>query len=209
MIRPAGFRGAAFGDATDGNGRDDADVRKRIAVELGIANEWASVRQVHGRVIRRVEEPGLAGDGDGLITDWSGVPLAIATADCVPIIIEGDESVAVVHAGWRGVAAGVIEAGRSAMAAMGDTPRRAAIGPSIGPCCYEVGDEVIAAIGGPASTTTYGTPSVDLWSAAEAQLVGLVVWRADRCTFTDTAFWSYRRDGTSNRQVAVAWVPER
>ena len=50
--------------------------------------------------------------------------------------------------------------------------------------------------------------SVDLWAAAEAQLAGLIVWRADRCTFTDTSFWSYRRDGTSNRQVAVAWLPE-
>ena len=208
MIRPAGFRGAAFGDATDGNGRDDADARERISAELGIANEWASVRQVHGRTIRRVEGPGLAGDGDGLITDRSGVPLAIATADCVPIVIEGDASVAVIHAGWRGVAAGVIEAGRSDMEAIGDIPRRAAIGPSIGPCCYEVGDEVIAAIGGYASTTTFGTPSVDLWAAAEAQLVGLDVWRADRCTLTDRACWSYRRDETSKRQVAVAWLSE-
>ncbi len=75
--------------------------------------EWASVRQVHGRIICRVDEPGPAGEGDGLITNRSGVPLAIATADCVPIIIEGDTSVAVIHAGWRGVAAGVIEAGKS------------------------------------------------------------------------------------------------
>lgn len=208
MIQPAGFRGAAFGDATDGNGRDDADARDRISAELGIANEWASVHQVHGRMVCRVDGPGLAGDGDGLITDRSGVPLAIATADCVPIIIEGDESVAVIHAGWRGVAAGVIEAGRSDMEAIGDLPLRAAIGPSIGPCCYEVGDEVIAAIGGYASTTTFGTPSVDLWAAAEAQLAGLVVWRADRCTFTDGACWSYRRDETPKRQVAVAWLPE-
>ena len=208
MIQPAGFRGAAFGDAADGNGRDDAGARDRISAELGISNEWASVHQVHGRVVRRVVRTGLAGDGDGLITDCTGVPLTIAIADCVPVIVEGDESVAVIHAGWRGVAAGVIEAGREAMLAIGDTPRRAAIGPSIGPCCYEVGDEVRSAIGGHASTTTFGTPSIDLWAAAEAQLVGLVVWRANRCTFTDVGTWSYRRDGTSNRQVAVAWVPE-
>jgi copper oxidase (laccase) domain-containing protein len=143
-----------------------------------------------------------------LITDHPGLPLTIATADCVPIIVEGDRSTAVVHAGWRGIAAGVIEAGCDAMVAIGDTPRRAAIGPSIGPCCYEVGEEVLEAIEGFVSTTTFGTPSVDLWAASEAQLGGLVVWRADRCTFGDDGFWSYRRDGTSNRQIAVAWVPE-
>lgn len=208
MIRPAGFRGAAFGDAADGNGRDDADARDRISGVLGVSNGWASVRQVHGRVVRHVDEQGLAGEGDGLITDCPGVPLVIATADCVPVIIEGDESVAVIHAGWRGVAAGVITRGREAMVAIGDTPRRAAIGPSIGPCCYEVGDEVRSAIGGYSSTTTSGRPSVDLWAATAAQLAGLDVWRADRCTFTDTTFWSYRRNGTSNRQIAVAWVPE-
>lgn len=208
MIRPAGFRGAAFGDASDGNGRDDAGARDRISAELDVSTRWASVRQVHGRVVVGVDRAGPAGDGDGMITDRPGLPLTIATADCVPIIIEGVRSVAVLHAGWRGVAAGVIEAGRDAMVAMGDTPRRAAIGPSIGPCCYEVGEEVCSAIGGASSCTTFGTTSVDLWAAAETQLDGLTVWRADRCTFTDTDYWSYRRDGTSNRQIAVAWVPE-
>ena len=94
------------------------------------------------------------------------------------------------------------------MTTIGDTPRRAAIGPSIGPCCYEVGEEVRAAIGEFSATTTLGAPSVDLWAASEAQLAGLAIWRADRCTFTDGGFWSYRRDGTPNRQIAVAWVPE-
>jgi hypothetical protein len=127
----------------------------------------------------------------------------------MPIIVEGDTTVAVLHAGWRGVAAGIIGAGLDAMIGLGDTPRRAAIGPSIGPCCYEVGDEVAPAVGGFSATTTFGTPSVDLWSAAEAQLGGLEVWRCDRCTYTDRGQWSYRRDATKNRQVAVAWVPRR
>ena len=209
MIRPAGFRGAAFGDATDGNGRDDIDARERISLELGISTEWAFVHQVHGAVVARVERTGRVADADGLVTDRPGLPMVIATADCVPVIIEGDRSVAVVHAGWRGVAAGVIPAGLDAIRAEGDTPRRAAIGPSIGPCCYEVGDEVLSAIPRHKSTTTFGTPSVDLWAAAEYQLHGLEVWRSDRCTFTAPGLWSYRRDGTANRQIAVAWVPER
>ncbi|MEA2009557.1 MAG: polyphenol oxidase family protein [Actinomycetota bacterium] len=208
MIRPAGFRGAAFCDAAAGNGRDDADSRSSISEELGIPREWAFVRQVHGGVVATVEDPGPAGDADGLITDRSGLPLAIATADCMPIIVEGDRSVAILHAGWRGLAAGIVIAGLTAMKALGDTPRRAAIGPSIGPCCYEVGEEVRIAIGDHTSRTTFGTPSVDLWSAAAAQLSGLDVWHSDLCTFTDPGLRSYRRDATTKRQVAVAWLPQ-
>lgn len=209
MIRPAGFRGAFFGDAADGNGRDDPHSRDRISMALGISNDWASVHQVHGNVVICVDRPGAAGDADGLITERPDLPLVIATADCMPIIVEGNTSVAVLHAGWRGVGAGIIAAGLAAMVDLGDTPQRAAIGPSIGPCCYKVGAEVGAAIGGYNSMTTDGSRSADLWSAAEAQLVGVPLWRSDQCTCTDPAFWSYRRDGTKHRQVAVAWVPRR
>ena len=209
MIQPAGFRGAFFGDAADGNGRDDSESRDRISRKLSISDAWASVHQIHGDKVMKVDRPGPAGEGDGLITDRPGLPLVIATADCIPVIVEGDTSVAVLHAGWRGIAAGIVEAGLDAMTGLGDTPRRAAIGPSIGPCCYEVGEEVPAAIGGYRSTTTFGTRSVDLWSAVEAQLGGLSVWRSDQCTYTDPGFQSYRRDATKNRQVAVAWVPQR
>jgi YfiH family protein len=207
MIRPAGFRGAFFGDALDGNGRDDTEQRVRISNQLDIPSAWASRRQVHGGIVITVGESGVAGEGDGLVTESHGLPLAIATADCLPVVIEGDRSVALIHAGWRGVAAGVIGSGLEAMQSLGDTPRRAAIGPSIGPCCFEVGDEVVAAIGGFATKTNAGTQSVDLWSAAAAQLEGLNVWRSDICTFANPAYRSFRRDATSNRQVAVAWVP--
>lgn len=208
MIRPAGFRGAAFGDAASGNGRDDLNKRSSISRELGIPEGWASVTQVHGGIVLKVDESGSAGEADGLITARPGLPLTIATADCVPIIIEGDRSVAILHAGWRGVASGIVTAGVEAMRTLGDTPRRAAIGPSIGPCCYEVGEEVRDAIGDHSSRTTFGTPSVDLWTAAAAQLGDLDVWRSDLCTYTDAGMRSYRRDATTKRQVAVAWLPE-
>lgn len=207
MIQPAGFRGAFFGNAADGNGRDDSVSRDAISEVIGISNTWASVRQIHGDIVMSVEHPGPAGDGDGLVTNQPDLPLVIATADCLPIIVEGDTSVALLHAGWRGIAAGIIPAGLAAMTDLGDTPRRAAIGPSIGPCCYEVGDDVLSAIGGYRSTTTRGAASIDLWAAAEAQLGAVPVWRSNRCTGTDREYWSYRRDGTENRQVAVAWVP--
>lgn len=208
MIRPAAYRGAAFGDAQDGDARRDSDIRESISRELGISQRWATVRQVHGRVVKHVDRPGHAGVADGLITDQVGLPLTIATADCMPIIIEGDRSVAILHAGWRGIVAGILHAGLEAMTALGDTARRAAIGPSIGPCCYEVGDEVQTAIGDFESRTIASTPSVDLWSVAEKQLSGLDVWRSDVCTYTNVGLRSYRRDATTERQVAVAWLPE-
>jgi len=207
MIRPPGFRGAFFGDALDGNGRDDADARARLSISAGIPQEWAFVDQVHKSTVLRVEEPGLAGAADGLVTDRPNLPLVIATADCTPIVIEGDRSVAILHGGWRGIALGIVEAGLEAIRMGGDTPRRAAIGPSIGPCCYEVGDEVRSAVGGYGATTTFGTPSVDLWAATADRLGDIEIWRSDRCTYTDPRLWSYRRDGTKERQVAVAWVP--
>ena len=130
----------------------------------------------------------------------------MATADCVPVIIEGARTTVVVHAGWRGMAAGVVDAGVAAVRIVGDTPLRAAIGPAIGPCCYEVGTEVLALFDPDVATTTWGTNSVDLWSAAEAQLGSLEVWRANVCTFTDARFLSHLRDGTKERQVSVAWL---
>ena len=206
MIRPSGFRGAAFGGAAEGNGRDDPATRAAMSSLLGIPGDWAYLRQTHGGTVHVVTEPGLAGEGDALVTSTPDLPLVVATADCMPIIVEGDRSVAMIHAGWRGVAAGIIPASLEAMASIGDFPRRAAIGPSIGPCCYEVGDEVSVAIGGYAAETTHGTPSVDLWAAAADQLAGLAVELPDVCTHTDPGYWSYRRDATAKRQVSVAWL---
>ena len=86
-------------------------------------------------------------------------------------------------------------------------PRRAAIGPAIGPCCYEVGPEVAAELPGHSSLTTWGTPSVDIPGYVHEQLAGLEVWRSDECTYTSERLHSWRRDGTKQRQVAVAWLP--
>lgn len=160
------------------------------------------MHQVHGGVVLQVARPGPAGEADALLTDEPGLPLAVRTADCVPVIIHADTAVAVVHAGWRGLAAGVIANALEALAE--HHPRRAAIGPSIGPCCYEVGPEVIEALEAPA-TTTWGTASVDLWSAAERQLPNIEVWRADLCTRCEASFHSFRESGTDLRQTTVGW----
>lgn len=158
--------------------------------------------QVHGGAVLQVGGPGPAGEADALLTDEPGLPLAVRTADCVPVVIHAETAVAVVHAGWRGLASGVIA---NALAALAEHhPRRAAIGPSIGPCCYEVGTEVIEALDTP-TRTTWGSASVDLWSAAERQLPNVEVWRADLCTYCEAPFHSYRASGTELRQTTVGW----
>ncbi len=207
MIRPPGFTGAAFGTAADGDGRADEDARKRISAQLGIPDQWAWPRQVHGGTVLRAGRPGDQGEGDAIWTTAARLPAAVATADCFPVIVEAPGAVGVVHAGWRGVVAGVATRARDALDALGAPVERAAIGPGIGPCCYEVGPDVSGPLGDHLATTTWGTRSVDLAAAVAAQLPGIEVWRAGRCTRCDPAFHSYRRDRTAARQVAVGWLP--
>jgi hypothetical protein len=207
MIRPPGFLGAAFGTAADGDGRHDSRARQTMARRLGVPAEWAYLHQVHGSRVVRARFPGLQGDGDALFTTVAGLPLAVGVADCVPVVIEGPGGVGLAHMGWRGAAAGVVPALRAAMEAAGLAPVRAAIGPGIGPCCYEVGPEVLRALEAFRATTRRGTAGVDLAAAAAAGLGGLDVWRAAACTSCGAGFHSFRRDGTMERQVAVAWLP--
>lgn len=205
MIRPPGFRGVAFGTAADGDGRHDPEARRRISRELGVPAEWAFLHQVHGTRVLEAGSSGLQGDGDALFTSVPGLPLVVGTADCIPVIIEGAGGVGLAHMGWRGAAAGVVAALRSAMEAAGMAPARAGIGPGIGPCCYEVGAEVLAALPAFQARTSRGTAAIDLAAAAAAGLAGLEVWHAGVCTCCGTGFHSYRRDATRRRQVAVAW----
>lgn len=206
MIRPTTIAGAAFGDRADGDARIDVDARIRWSAALGISEDWVTMHQVHGAVVARADGPGPVGEADAIVTGVRGLPIAVATADCLPVVLSADGGVGVVHAGWRGLAVGVIPA---AVERLGDrlgTVRAAAIGPHIGPCCYEVGPEVVAAVGA-ASTTTWGATSVDLGRAAEDQLSGIPTERVDACTHHDTDYASFRRDGTEQRQVTVAWLP--
>jgi len=207
MIRPAGFRGVAFGTAEDGDPRTDPEARARWTRALGVDDEWAVVHQVHGSCVVRVAAGGAHGEADGLVTATPGVALAVATADCLPVVLEGAGSVALVHAGWRGLAAGVLAAAVEEMRQLGDEPLRAAIGPGIGPCRYEVGPELGERFPEAVSRTSVGTRSVDLVAAARRRLAGIPLWVSDRCTYEDRRLHSHRRDGTRRRQVAVAWLP--
>ncbi len=207
MIRPPGFRAAAFSTAHEGDIRSDEEGRRRFAGRLGIPSEWAEVRQVHGSRVVRARRPGLLGEADGLYTVARGLPVSVAVADCVPVLVEAPEAVGAVHAGWRGMAEGIVAGLLASMRRAGSVPIRAAIGPSIGPCCFEVGTEVSTRLPHHRRTTSWGTESVDLWNAAQEQLGDLEVWRSDLCTRCGDSFFSYRRDGAGSRQVGVTWLP--
>ncbi len=115
-----------------------------LAAALGAPGAGVALaHQVHGERVCAVHGAGLAGRCDALLTDTRGLLLAIRTADCVPALVVGrDGQLAAIHAGWRGVAAGVVPAALAAMRA----PWRAAVGPCISGAAYEVGEEVIAGI---------------------------------------------------------------
>ena len=207
MITPPGIPGVVFGSRIDGDARSDGRARKNLSGRFGISRDWATIRQVHGSDIARADSPGFYGEADGLVTGVVGLPIAIATADCVPVVLIADRAVAVVHAGWRGVAAGAVNEASKAMQATGDTVVRAVIGPHIGPCCYEVGQEVIDAVGGFDARTSIGSLSVDLAKAVSAQMADVEIVDMGICTFEDETMASYRQDRTPDRQVTVAWLP--
>jgi len=208
MILPPGIGGVVFGTRALGDGRDDAAARSAISADFGVSNDWATIKQVHGTRVVTATLPGFHGEADALVTSTIGLPIAIATADCVPVVLIGRRTRAVAHAGWRGVARGVVPATIDRMHALGDTPTVAILGPHIGSCCYEVGPEVIEAVGGFPALTRSGTLSVELSGAIRSQLGDVDVIDIGCCTYDDPAMASYREDGTSERQVTIVWIPQ-
>lgn len=208
MIRPPGWDGVAFTDRSDGDLRGDPQAREAVSRSLGMSSEWATVRQVHGSRVVRVDGPGDAGEADGLWTSDSGLPVAVFTADCFGVVLMAPTAVGVAHAGWRGVVAGVVGSLRDAMTCANAPPVRAAVGPGIGPCCFEVGDDVAERFDSRhVGETTWGTTSVDLPGALGHGLAGLEVWASEGCTLHEEGWFSHRGDGTRRRMAAVGWLP--
>jgi hypothetical protein len=188
-----------------------AENRRRLCAELGTESELLCFgRQVHGATVRRA---GATGEpGDGLWTDTPGEPLLVFTADCLPVAIVrangGPPAVAALHVGWRGLLAGIVG---SAASTLGRGELAAAIGPGIGPCCYEVGDEVASPYRERFGEDVVRDGRLDLWSAAERALrtAGVAdVHRTDLCTSCNPELlFSHRRDrGRTGRQGMVAFV---
>lgn len=188
-----------------------ADAWKRVSVELtGSVKPMAHASQVHGHAVRYASGPGSVGEADALWTDVPGLLLVIRTADCVPVVIAGDGAVAAVHAGWRGLAEGVIAETIDAMTAYGRL--HAAVGPAICLQCYEVGEEVVAGLSHRTPEHVFvdrsgPRPHVDPAAAAVAQLRSLgveTVERVDVCSRCDPRLWSHRQDATNaGRQASV------
>ena len=221
--------GAGTGDAPEAV----AENRARVARALGVdPSRMVFVRQVHGRDVVRVDAPWPAGvdppEADAMVTSVADVALAILVADCVPVGLYDPERrvVAVVHAGWRGTAAGVVRACVEALAAQGSRPAalRAVVGPCIGPCCYVVGDEVVEALRAawprlPARVVrrdTDGRARVDLRAAnvhvlCEAGVPAGHVAHLGACTscHTDTFFSHRAENGRTGRFAALVRLHPR
>jgi purine-nucleoside/S-methyl-5'-thioadenosine phosphorylase / adenosine deaminase len=206
MIRPPGASGVVFTEASDGDILDDMSARRAMSVGLGISLDWATVHQVHGPDAIQVDSAGEWGQADAMWTEVRGLPLAVFTADCLGVVLMADDAVGVAHAGWRGIAAGVVGSVREAMTVAGHESSRVMIGPGIGACCFEVGPQVAARFESSVAHTTWGSESVDLVTALAPQLDGLEMWTSASCTRHDVRFFSHRRDGTRRRQAAIGWV---
>ncbi len=199
---------------------DDAAavIENRSRLRESLPAEPAWLNQVHGCGAVRAEEAGHDTQGDAGYTRRVGTVCAVMTADCLPVLLCDDAGrvVAAAHAGWRGLAGGVIEA---AVRAMDVAPARilAWLGPAIGPQAFEVGGEVRAAFMALAAESAMaftaspnGKWLADLYALARQRLAAQGVTRVfggGECTYRDTQRWfSYRRDGETGRMATLIWL---
>ncbi len=217
-----GNRSSADGDDPATVERNRAELAERLA--LPSWPQW--LRQVHGTGVRRFDAPlaapraaGAEPEADAAVTAAAGTVLAILTADCLPVVLaarDGGE-IGAAHAGWRGLASGVLEATVAAMRTPADG-LQAWLGPAAGPEAYEIGEEVRTAFVARApvaesafTATRPGHWRVDLYVLARQRLVaaGLApehVHGGGLCTISDpTRFYSHRRDRRSGRMATLVW----
>lgn len=190
--------------------------RERLREAIGVS-VLARGRQVHGTHVRWIAEPPTVGEqttaagaeeeADGQATALNGVGALVLSADCLPIALGTEGAVAMLHAGWRGLAAGVLEQGIASLRAhCHEGQITAVVGPGAGPCCYEVGPEVQRALG----RRPGAGARVDLRAIARERLLAAGVLRVsdvEACTICDERFFSHRREGArAGRQGGVAWL---
>lgn len=226
IVRLPGRGRVLFSARGDGNmssvggdgAADGARSRERLRERIGV-QRLVRGHQVHGSVVARLSSPpGEQAGGatavacDGQATALRGVGAMVLVADCLPVALGRSGAVAIVHAGWRGLAAGVLEQGVLAVAELGgqsaggDGELVAIVGPGAGVCCYEVGEEVHELFG---AAHRRGT-NIDLRAIAHERLLAAGVSRVEHvraCTICDERFFSHRREGArAGRQAGVAWL---
>ncbi len=195
----------------DDVGRVDENRRILCAAAGAQLDRLALNLQVHSDRVLRASPGQRDTPADGLWTEEPGLPILAMSADCLPVALvraDGAPAVAVLHAGWKGLLAGIVANG---VDALGGDALAAAIGPAIGPCCYEVGEEVAAPYRERFGDDVMQGRNLDLWTSAERALraAGVEsVTRFDRCTSCESdMFFSHRRDnGVTGRQGVIAYV---
>jgi len=192
-----------FGDLAD------EGVRRRLRALLPSEPAW--LKQVHGKRVIDLDAHS-PGEADASVTRKPGTVAVVKAADCMPVLFadQAGTTVAAAHAGWRGLAGGVLE---ETVKAMGVPPQQifAWLGPAIGPRVYEVGEDVRAAFSSYPNALVPTRPGhwlLDLYAVAREKLRGLkAVSGGSFCTYTDnTRFFSYRRDRSSARMAALVWL---
>jgi len=197
-----------------GDDVERVDENRRLAcAAIGADVERLALNhQVHSARVLQARAGRRDAEADGLWTDEPRLPVLALSADCLPIVLvrtgSSRPAVAVLHAGWRGLLAGVVGSG---VAALGEEGLAAAIGPGIGPCCYEVGEDVAAPFRERFGEDVVRSGRVDMWTSAERALRAAGIEspvRLDRCTSCEPeTFFSHRRDrGRTGRQGVLAYV---
>lgn len=195
----------------------DAEVLRRRHRAI-VDAPWSWCRQVHGADVHVVSEPGsVTGiEGDGLCTAAAAAPISVRVADCAPVVLADPGGfVAVLHAGWRGLMAGVIGEGVAAMRGLGADAMVAVLGPCIRPARYEFGaadlDRVADRFGPTVvGVTDQGRPALDLPAAVESALaehaIGVVAVLGGCTAGEADRRWSHRARAERRRQAVVAWI---
>ena len=210
-VSSGAYESLNLGLLTDDAPENARENRRRLCDAVGAdVARLAMNRQVHAATVNRAVAGERKRDGDGLWTDERGVPMLKLTADCLPVALarrNGVPALALLHAGRLGLLEGILEAG---VVALGRGKLAAAVGPGIGPCCYEVGDDIRESYRARFGSDVLRGRNLDLWTAADRVLRAAGVddvERVDVCTSCNSEFFSHRRDGgITGRQGVIGYV---
>ncbi len=210
-VSSGGFTSLNLGDHVSDLPDSVASNRKIVADKFG---QTQYMNQVHGNRVAIIEEvTEEIPTADALVTGIPGITLAVMVADCIPLLLTSENSVAAVHVGRKGLVNRVAEKAIEVMREISTAEISATIGPAICGSCYEVSqdiyDEVTQSHPESAARTKANTTSLDLVKALIADLKAMGIVKIDnqsRCTHENVSLFSYRRDGVTGRQAGLVWL---